>query len=89
MSRTPDRHVTTMTIEDASTSRRGAGEDHLRPSWPHEREARANGVPILGSGRIFMAPEESILEAPIEYIPPHWVKLWGIDFGIGHPFARC
>ena len=27
------------------------------------------------------------MEAPIDYIPPHWVKLWGIDFGIGHPFG--
>jgi phage terminase large subunit-like protein len=81
------RHVTTMKLADA---------EHISPdekkrlmaSWPvHEREARANGVPILGSGRILLAPEESILEDPLEYIPTHWVKLWGIDFGIGHPFG--
>jgi phage terminase large subunit-like protein len=81
------RHVTTMKLADA---------EHISPdekkrlmaSWPvHEREARANGVPILGSGRILLAPEGSILEEPLEYIPTHWVKLWGIDFGIGHPFG--
>jgi phage terminase large subunit-like protein len=83
----PYRNVTTMSIDDAlhiSAEER----ERLIASWPaHEREARRAGVPTLGSGRIFMAPEESILEAPIDYIPPHWVKLWGIDFGIGHPFA--
>jgi hypothetical protein len=82
-----DRGVVTMTIDDAlHIPPGGAGEDR-RGYLPHEREARARGVPMLGSGRIFMAPEESILEAPIEYIPRIWVKLWGIDFGIGHPFA--
>lgn len=77
----------TMTIEDA---------EHIPPdekarliaSWPaHEREARARGVPMLGSGRIFTAPEESILEEPIQQIPPFWVKIGGLDFGIDHPFG--
>lgn len=56
---------------------------------PHEREARARGVPVLGSGRIFPIAEESIKEAAIEMslIPPHWKKIWGIDFGTDHPFA--
>jgi phage terminase large subunit-like protein len=54
---------------------------------PHEREARSRGVPILGSGRIFTTLESMVTEAPIEHIPSYWKKLWGIDFGIGHPFA--
>lgn len=53
----------------------------------HEREARANGVPMLGSGRIFPYADELISEPPLSYVPLHWVKIWGIDFGIGHPFA--
>jgi hypothetical protein len=44
---------------------------------------------MLGSGRIFMTPELVITEPPIEHIPEHWAKLWGIDFGIGHPFAAA
>jgi phage terminase large subunit-like protein len=83
----PDRGVVTMTIEDALHIPPEERAKIIAAFLPHEREARARGVPMLGSGRIFMAPEESILEPPIEYIPPHWVKLWGIDFGIGHPFA--
>jgi Terminase RNaseH-like domain len=53
----------------------------------HERKARAYGVPMLGSGAIFTFPEELISEAAIKHIPTYWAKLWGIDFGIGHPFA--
>jgi phage terminase large subunit-like protein len=84
-----DRGITTMTLDDAihipPAVRKKMEEGYL----PHEREARAKGVPMLGSGRIFMTPEAGITEPPIEYIPTHWTKLWGIDFGIGHPFAAA
>lgn len=83
----PYRTSITMTIEDA---------EHIPPdekarlisSWPaHEREARARGVPMLGSGRIFTATEDSILEEPIAQIPSFWAKIGGVDFGIDHPFG--
>ncbi len=83
------RDLVSMTIEDAK---------HIPPAerariiagYPaHEREARAKGVPMLGSGRIFQISEEQISEPLIDYIPPHWVKLWGVDFGINHPFAAA
>ena len=84
-----DRAVTVMTIDDAlhipPEVRRRMVEGYL----PHEREARARGVPMLGSGKIFLTPEEGITEAPLEYVPPHWAKIWGIDIGIGHPFAAA
>jgi phage terminase large subunit-like protein len=83
----PDRSVTTMTIEDALHIPPEERAKIIAAFLPHEREARARGVPTLGEGRIFMAPEESILEAPIEHIPAYWTKLWGIDFGIGHAFG--
>jgi hypothetical protein len=83
----PYRGVVPMTIFDAehiSPDER----DRMIASWPaHERDARAYGKPLLGSGAIFTAPEDSIVEEPIEHIPPYWKKLWGVDFGIDHPFA--
>jgi phage terminase large subunit-like protein len=85
--KSPDRGHVTMTIYDAEHI---APEDRaaIIAGYPaHEREARSKGVPMLGSGRIFPYSEESITEPTLEYIPPHWVKLWGIDFGIGHAFA--
>lgn len=60
---------------------------------PHEREARANGDPLMGSGKVFQTPEVDIRipAMPLERVPVHWRKLWGIDFGGGsetaHPFA--
>jgi phage terminase large subunit-like protein len=82
-----DRAVVVMTIVDAK---------HISPEerasiiagYPaHEREARVNGTPMLGSGRIFLTSEENIKEPYVEDLPPTWVKIWGVDFGIDHPFA--
>lgn len=59
-------------------------------SYPeHEREARANGVPILGSGRIFPVPEDDIKEDHIDAIPAHWRLINGLDFGWDHPQAAA
>jgi len=82
-----NRGVTSMTIDDALHIPAEERAKIISAFLPHEREARARGVPTLGSGRIFMTPEGIITEPPLEYIPEHWTKLWGIDFGIGHPFA--
>ncbi len=83
----PYRCTISMTIEDAEHISREE-KDRLIASWPaHEREARARGVPMLGSGRIFTAPEDSVTEEPIRVVPDHWFKLGAVDFGIDHPFG--
>lgn len=82
-----DRAVVSMTIDDALHI---APEDRAKiiAGYPaHEREARSKGVPMLGSGLIFKYSQDAIQEPMIENIPTHWTKLWGIDFGIDHPFA--
>jgi len=75
-----------MTIDDA---------DHYTPeqreaiiaSYPaHEREARAKGIPTLGSGRIYPIADEDISEQAIA-APRHWALIAGIDFGWDHPTA--
>lgn len=82
------RHVTSMTIDDA---------EHYTPeqraqiiaSYPaHEREARAKGIPTLGSGRIFPVEEELITCEPFS-IPDHWAQIGGLDFGWDHPTAAA
>lgn len=86
--RTPDRADINMTIEDA---------EHISPeerariiaSFPaHEREARAKGIPTLGSGRIFPIEEEAIKVEPFP-IPDHFVQIAGLDFGWDHPAAAA
>lgn len=79
-------HVTTMTIDDAehyTPEQRAA----IIAGYPeHEREARAKGIPILGSGRVFPIVEEGIKVTAFP-IPPHWPRVVGLDFGIDHPTA--
>ena len=78
--------VTQMTIDDAghySPDERAA----IIASYPsHEREARAKGIPTMGSGRVFPIEEEFIKCEPFP-IPNHWYQIAGIDFGWDHPSA--
>jgi len=82
------RHVTRATIDDAVGiiyTREEA--DAIIAGYPkHERDARAKGVPVLGSGRIFPLSQEDIECSAFE-IPRHWSQLGGLDFGWDHPTA--
>lgn len=78
------RGVTTMTIYDAEHY---TDEDRERiiAGYPeHERDARARGIPILGSGRIFPLADSTILIEPFG-IPQYWPVIGGLDFGWDHP----
>lgn len=55
---------------------------------PHEREARASGIPTMGSGRIFPI-EEALIKVPHREIPKHWPQIVGLDFGWDHPTAAA
>lgn len=75
-----------MTIDDV-THYTKAQRDAIVNSYPkHEREARARGVPVLGSGRIFPIEEDAIKVQAFQ-IPEHWVRIVGMDFGYDHPTA--
>lgn len=45
---------------------------------PHERDARAKGIPSLGAGRIYPIAEDDILVDPFE-IPRYWPRAYGFD----------
>lgn len=80
------RNVTSMTIDDAEhyTPRERA---KIIASYPaHEREARAKGIPTMGSGLIFPVAEEDIIVEPFA-IPKHWPQIGALDFGWDHPTA--
>lgn len=79
-------HVTTMTIDDALHY---SPAERLRiiAKYPaHERDARARGIPTLGSGAIFPIDPE-LLKEPAISVPPHWPRICGMDFGWDHPTA--
>ena len=47
---------------------------------PYQRDARAKGIPQLGSGAIWPVPESEIAVDPFE-LPPHWPRGYGLDVG--------
>lgn len=65
--------------------------EHIMADYPeHERDARMDGIPILGEGRVFSYSDNDVLTPTIE-IPKHWAKISGADFGINqdHQQASC
>lgn len=83
----PDRNVTNMTISDVGHYTEEQKAKIIEAYPPHEREARAQGIPMLGSGRIFPVAEEVIKETDLQEIPKHWKQIIAMDFGWDHPTA--
>lgn len=82
----PGSAVTTMTIDDAGHYT-PAQREAIKATYPaHERDARIDGTPVMGSGRVFPLAREQIAE-PAIVIPRHWPRISGIDFGWDHPTA--
>lgn len=80
------RHVTRMSIHDAEHYTAAQIEEIIASYPPHEREARAMGIPMLGSGRVFPVAEDTFTIAA-HAVPEHWAQIIGIDFGWDHPTA--
>jgi phage terminase large subunit-like protein len=84
---TQDRAVVQMTIDDVPHITPEQRQTIVNGYSAHEREARAKGIPMLGSGRVFPLPETSI-QIPAFAVPSHWPRLGGIDLGgYDHPTA--
>ena len=63
-------------------------EDFLASLPEHERETRASGLPMQGTGVIFPISDSDIAVEPFK-IPDHWARINGLDFGIDHPQATA
>lgn len=84
----PDRAVVRMGIKDAEHYTQEQ-RDKIIASYPeHEREARANGVPMLGEGAVFPIARSKIEYEPFP-LPAHWPRICGLDFGWDHPTAAA
>lgn len=82
----PDRRVVNMTIDDAEHYTPEARAAIIASYPAHVREARARGVPVLGSGRVFTTPEDDFTVDPFP-IPAAWPLIGAVDFGWDHPFG--
>lgn len=81
------QHLTLMSIDDVDHYTEEEKVKIKASYKKHEREARAKGLPVMGSGRIFAVAEEDIEEESLEEIPRHWLQINGLDFGWDHPQA--
>ena len=82
----PDCHVTKMTIEDAEHYTPEQRAAIIATYAPYERDARTQGIPQLGSGRVFPIGQQELECDPFS-IPAHWPQIGGLDFGWDHPSA--
>lgn len=59
-------------------------EEQKKAQWdsalPHEREARAKGIPALGAGKIYPVEEDALLVDPFE-MPRYWPRAYALDVG--------
>jgi phage terminase large subunit-like protein len=85
----PLRHITYLRLGECSWMTEEAKARQVDQYPLHERAARINGEPMLGEGAVFTTPIEDLLEPSLSFtvIPDSWPRIWGLDFGIGHPFA--
>lgn len=77
---TPNKYLVNATWDDAPHLSQSE-KDALWESIPaYQREARAKGIPSLGSGAVWPIPEERISVEPFE-IPEYWPKAYALDVG--------
>jgi phage terminase large subunit-like protein len=65
--------------------------EEMKARYPsHQWDARLYGGVLMGEGGVWEGIDINSLivpEIPLADIPPFYRKIWGIDFGIGHPFG--
>jgi phage terminase large subunit-like protein len=83
----PGTFLIMMTIDDVGHLDAADKAQIVAAYLPHEREARANGIPMFGKGRVFTTEESFLEEEPLMVIPPHFKQIIGLDFGWDHPTA--
>ena len=82
----PGTHDTRMGIRDALHYTEEDIEKIIASYPAHERVARTEGEPTLGSGAVFPVDDTAISCDPFA-IPEHWPRIVGLDFGWDHPTA--
>ena len=84
----PQRQITSLPLSEVKHFTDEEKRQRVEGYAAHERGARERGEPLLGSGGVYTSTAiASMAEDQIRDVPVHWAKLWGIDFGIDHPFA--
>jgi len=77
---TPTKYLVTATWDDAPHLSQQEKEELWDSIPPHQRDARAKGIPQLGSGAIYPVEEERIKCDPFN-IPAFWPVAYALDVG--------
>jgi phage terminase large subunit-like protein len=77
---TSTRFVVSCTWDDVPHLSREVKDELWASIPPHQRDARAKGMPALGSGAIYPVPESDITVADFP-LPAHWPRGYGLDVG--------
>ena len=85
----PDRKFVRMTIDDAQHFSPERREQMKRGCLPWLYKPRILGEPSAGELAVFPVDLETLKRQypMLQDMPPEYFYLWGIDPGIGHPFA--
>lgn len=86
---TDDRGLVMMGIHEVKHFSEEQKRKRIAGYMAHERDARTQGIPMLGRGRVFPLSDESVSITPIQTIPPLWRRICGLDFGEDHPTAAA
>jgi phage terminase large subunit-like protein len=80
------KFVVMATWDDAPHLDKATKDELWNSLPPHQRDARAKGIPQLGSGAIYPVPESDLLVDPFE-LPAHWPRGYGLDVGWNYTAA--
>jgi hypothetical protein len=80
------RYTTTIGWDDVPHLSERVKRELLADTPPHLRDARAKGIPSLGSGAIYPIPVSEVSVKPFA-IPPYWPRAYGLDVGWNHTAA--
>ncbi|UYN96555.1 MAG: terminase family protein [Enhydrobacter sp.] len=79
-SRATPKLTVSATWDDAPHLDENDKRELFRNLPPHQRDARARGMPQLGAGAIWPVPESEIAVKPFE-LPRWWPRAYGLDVG--------
>lgn len=74
------RYVVTLGMDDVPHLTKKTKDKLIASFPPHERQARMDGTPTLGSGAIYPVVDTDLI-VPDFQIPKHWPRLFGFDVG--------
>jgi phage terminase large subunit-like protein len=76
----PSRFLVSATWDDAPHLTPAMREELWASIPPYQRDARAKGIPQLGSGAIYQVSEDDVSVADFA-VPTHWPRAFGMDTG--------